>query len=381
MRIIFIGNYAPDKQESMQRFSELLCGGFKYSGYECEIWRPSIFVGRLFKNTVSGVAKWFGYIDKWIIFPLVLLWQVHQKNLRGAPIRFHICDHSNAPYLKFLPANQTAITCHDVLAIRGALGYKDAYSTPTMTGKLLQKWILSNLIKAKVLAAASKLTLTQLEKLSQHQSLKEKDLRIIHLGFNADFRPMAPEQRNAKLKAVGLNPDDQFILHVGSSHPRKNRKMLIDMTAELGNRWSGKICFAGQAADEKLLHQADLLGLRERVISVPNPSHELLVALYSACYIFVWPSFSEGFGWPLIEAQACGAPVISSNFDPMPEVSNNTAVHVNPTKPKEFADAFLKLTDPGVRNSVIKNGIRNSQSFATDKMINAYLALHGLNPR
>jgi glycosyltransferase involved in cell wall biosynthesis len=381
MRVIFIGNYTPDKQESMQRFSDLLYNGFKGAGYECEIWKPPVVAGRLFTSSVSGIAKWLGYIDKWILFPLILQWRVRKKSFHGTETRFHVCDHSNAPYLKFLPSENTAITCHDVLAIRGALGYKDAYCPTSVTGKVLQKWILSNLTKAKILATASRLTLNQLEMLSKYRSGDKRDWRIIHLGFNATFAPMEPALRNTRLKSVGLDSDTPFILHVGSSHPRKNRMMLIDMAAVLGDRWTGKICYAGQGVDEKLMTHAHSLGVAGRIISVVNPDHDMLVALYSGCYAFIWPSFSEGFGWPLIEAQACGAPVISSNFDPMPEVSNNSALHADPTDPKEFAEAFLKLSDENFRAEIIRKGLENSNSFKPDKMINSYLALHGLKPR
>lgn len=379
MRIVFIGNYTPDKQESMQRFSELLYSGFKRSGADATIWRPTVIVGHLFKDTAKGVAKWFGYIDKWILFPLILKWRLlRDKKLRGPETHFHICDHSNAPYLKFLPPNNTAITCHDVLAIRGALGYKDAYCSATRTGKILQMWILENLSSAKTLVATSRLTLKQLEALAGEKSPKGKDWRIIHLGFNADFRPMPKTERDVILRSIGLDPDVPFILHVGSSQERKNRKMLIDMTVALGGRWKGKIVYAGQAIDGELKSHAISSGVSDRLVSVVNPDHRTLVALYSACYVYVWPSFSEGFGWPLIEAQACGAPVISSNFEPMPEVSNYTAVHADPTKPEEFAQAFLKLTDEKVREEVIRKGLQNSASFSPEKMINAYLALHGL---
>ncbi len=381
MRIIFIGNYALDKQESMLRFTQFLYRGFKEAGYDCEIWQPPVVIGRFFGATVSGLAKWLGYIDKWVLFPLILLWRLRDNGLQSPETRFHICDHSNAPYLKYLPKDYTGITCHDVLAIRGALGFKDAYCKATITGKILQKWILSNLCQAKLLAAASKLTLSQLETLSNHLDSEKKDWRIIHLGFNDDFRPMSKLERNELLAKAHVDSDIPFILHVGSDQLRKNRKMLIDMTAALGNNWKGMICYAGQAADENLLSHAESLGLRHRVISVVSPDHKTLVALYSACSAFIWPSFSEGFGWPLIEAQACGAPVISSNIEPMPEVSNGTALHVDPTKPEQFAEAFLKLTDEKLRAELIQRGLENCVRFKPDKMINAYLALHGLKQK
>jgi glycosyltransferase involved in cell wall biosynthesis len=381
MKIILIGNYVLDKQESMQRFAQVLCSGFKDAGYDCEIWSPSLVFGRLVKSSESGLTKWIGYLDKWIIFPLILWWRLRNRELQSANTRFHICDHSNSPYLRHLPKAHTGITCHDVIAIRGALGYADAAATSSATGKILQKWILSKLKKATLLACDTHLTLSQLNSLVPNEARGDKEWRVIHLGFNDEFRPLDVNERSALLLQAKINPQTPFILHVGSGHPRKNRKLLIDMAAALGDKWNGKICYAGQGVDQELLSHAESLGLRERIISVAGPTHMMLLALYSGCEAFIFPSLSEGFGWPPIEAQACGAPVIASNIEPMPEVSNGSALHADPTKPAEFAEAFLKLQDEAFKRDVIKRGMENILRFEPSRMINSYLALHGLKPK
>src|ERR1700738_951837 len=146
LRIILIGNYPPDRQESMERFAQMLGAGFGKAGRSIEIWRPEVFFGAFAKSTTSGLGKWLGYIDKWILFPLILRWRLSNKTNRNGACRFHICDHSNSPYLKCLPPARTVITCHDVLAIRGALGFEDAYVKASLPGRFLQSWILKNLV-------------------------------------------------------------------------------------------------------------------------------------------------------------------------------------------------------------------------------------------
>src|SRR5690606_20806251 len=116
-----------------------------------------------------------------------------------------------------------------------------------------------------------------------------------------------------------------------------------------------------------LLNYAKQLGLEKRIISIVRPDHNIIVALFSACKAFIFPSLSEGFGWPLIEAQACGAPVVSSNLNPMPEVSGGAAIHVDSTNPELFAEAFLKLEDDVFRRNLIEKGFENIQKFANDK--------------
>src|SRR5690554_8100732 len=125
MEIFFIGNYPHDRQESMERFTQMLNSGFRTAGYKSQIWRPKVIFGRYFKFTNRGIGKWMGYIDKWIIFPMVLHWRVQYRLHSRTDIRFHVCDHSNAPYLKYLPSDRTCITCHDVIAIRVWIGFSD----------------------------------------------------------------------------------------------------------------------------------------------------------------------------------------------------------------------------------------------------------------
>jgi glycosyltransferase involved in cell wall biosynthesis len=375
-KIILIGNYAKDNQESMERFAQLLKREFSGLGIITVLWRPIIFFGKLTSNTKSGIGKWLGYLDKWILFPIILYCRVRAQNLHGPLIKFHICDHSNSPYVQYLPRENTSITCHDVLAIRGAFGHADAYCPSTPAGKILQKWILRGLQSADRIAITSNLTLQQLQDLTPSSLTLNKNWTVIHNGLNAKFHPIKKSQRDVLLEPLGIKSGDSFILHVGSSLPRKNRILLVDMMKHLGDRWNGRVCFAGQPADSTILRHAASLGLAHRIISVNKPNHETLNALYSACDSFVFPSFSEGFGWPVIEAQACGAPVIASSLAPMPEVSGGAALHADPNKPADFANAYLYLrNDKEFKDELIQKGFENLKRFAPEKMIQDYLRL------
>lgn len=373
MRLILIGNYKPDKQESMIRFAQMLKSGFIQAGVETDIWWPTVILGALAKSTTSGIGKWLGYVDKWVFFPIII--KCRLLRLNQIDTRFHTCDHSNAPYLKHLPSDKTSITCHDVIAIRGGLGYADAYCKPSPTGKILQSWILKNLSKARILAAVSELTLLQLEEVTARSPIRNKNWRVIYNAFNAEFKPIATRKTRLLLQEARVNPEVPFILHVGSAEPRKNRRMLLDMAHRLKDVWKGNICFAGEPVDKILLSLAKSFGIEERIISVIKPNHDTLVALYNACNAFIFPSFSEGFGWPIIEAQACGAPVIASNIAPMPEISGGAAIYADPRNPEEFAKAFLCLKEATKLSEIIEQGFCNARRFSLVKMIDAYLDL------
>ncbi|WP_128543326.1 glycosyltransferase family 4 protein [Larkinella soli] len=376
MKVILIGNYPLDRLESMERFAQMLHAGLTEAGIESEIWRPRVFFASRLKSTGSGLGKWIGYLDKWLIFPVLLRLRRMNGRLKKTEVRFHVCDHSNAPYLAHLPAGQTSITCHDVIAIRGALGHQDAYATPTWgTGMIYQKWIFHHLGRARRIAAVSRFTYDQLDELARREAIERGEWQVIHNAFNAEFGPVADPERGELLKRVGIPPEASFLLHVGSRHARKNRKLLLDMAASLGSRWAGKICFAGQPVEESLMAHARSLGLEDRVIQVIKPDHRTLQALYTSCEAFVFPSFSEGFGWPVIEAQACGTPVIASTIAPLMEVSGGSALHADPADPTTFADAFLSLSDEKYREEVIRSGLANCERFRLNRMIRSYLKL------
>jgi glycosyltransferase involved in cell wall biosynthesis len=372
MKLILIGNYRLDQQESMHRFTVMLEKGMQDAGHEVLIWYPTVFFGLIAKSTVYGVGKWLGYIDKWILFSIVLKFKAL---VYGSKVRFHICDHSNSPYINSLPKKYTSITCHDVLAIRGAFGFKDAYCPASSMGKVLQNWILKNLIKVDKIAAVSQFTLDQL--IDLNKGISKPGWKVIHNGFNAGFGRLDKLQWTEKLNAEGVPQltTRPYILHVGSNLERKNKKMLLEMTVALGTAWDGLICFAGQPINDELRRIAGNLNLRERVIEIKKPSHKYLEALINGAQAFVFPSFSEGFGWPVIEAQACGTPVIASNLEPMPEVGGDGALYADPYSPAAFAKALNSIASGHGVEDLVDKGLENTKRFNTDLMNRKYLEM------
>jgi glycosyltransferase involved in cell wall biosynthesis len=348
----------------MERFALMLYNGFRKKRIDVELCRPPVRLGKLVYSTAKGLGKWMGYIDKWLLFPLSLM-----RKDRNA--YYHICDHSNAFYLKFLPANKTSITCHDVLAIKGALGDKSAYCEASFTGKLLQKWILNNLRKAKKIAAVSCYTLQQLKLITGGKNEAVKEWKVIYNGYNQPFEVLPEEQVVNILKPYGLS-NKRFLLHVGSALPRKNRKLLIEMLTQIGDN-DLFVVFAGKAIDEDLKKTIHRYQIENRCIAIEQPQHTVLNALYNSCEAFIFPSFAEGFGWPVIEAQACGAPVIASNLEPMTEIGGEGVLYADPNNTAEFISCLNALKEQDFRASLIKKGFENTGRFSTENVLSQYL--------
>jgi glycosyltransferase involved in cell wall biosynthesis len=376
---ILIGNYPPDGQESMMRFADLLADGLRSRGKTVEVVTPPRRLLGKGSHPYRGIGKWLGYADKWILFPMALRRLVRKKRRElGDTVRYHICDHSNAPYLAQLPKDCAAITCHDVLAIRGALGYPDAYCSASRTGVFLQRWILKHLARAQRVACVSHLTLRHLCEITRNDRPKPGWV-VVHNAFNADFKKIERPEAVQILKQQNVTLPQPFLLHVGSNLPRKNRRLLLEMSRQNGQSWPGHICFAGEPMDKSLADEAWVMGMQDRIHSVAKPDHKTLCALYSLAHAFVFPSFSEGFGWPMIEAQACGAPVIASNLEPLTEVSGGAALHADPHDPAAFAAALRSLSEVAIRQPLVQHGLENTARFGVAPMIEKYLELHELD--
>ncbi|MBS0659004.1 MAG: glycosyltransferase [Verrucomicrobia bacterium] len=321
MRILSLGNYARDGQESMLRFAALLRQQLPARGVELRPCDPAVGLGRLTGSTVQGAGKWFGYLDKYVGFPAALAWRLR----RDAPAVVHIADHSNALYVPWIrrmaPRVRVVVTCHDLLAVRYALEEADAEYRIGSTGRAQQRAILAGLQQADLVVCDSEATRRDAERLVTRGQARP-ELRVVPLCLNQPYRALPRDEAWARLRqAAPTVPQDQpWILHVGSSQPRKNRPLLLRLLAALSEIPLIAV-FAGERLTAAQWALARELGVADRVVEVPGPDEPTLEALYSAATALVFPSRAEGFGWPILEAQACDCPVICSDVEPLPEVA------------------------------------------------------------
>ena len=368
MKILLIGNYPPDQQESMKRFANMLQNGLTELGHEVRLILPESFFNRI-KLFSKGTGKWLGYIDKFVLFPHQLRQAVSWADV------VHICDHSNAIYVNYLQNVPHLVTCHDLLAVRGALG-QETDCPASATGKILQRWILNSLQKAQMVACVSTYTKQDLEKLVEENAVN-KNFRLVLNGLNYSYKTITPIEAAARLANVArLDLSKPFILHVGSSLKRKNRHGVIRIINRVREQWCGKMVFAGDPLTTDEIQLVNELNLKDRIIQINKPDNNLLEALYNQAFAFLFPSRFEGFGWPIVEAQACGCPVMYSNRCSLPEVAGDSALIREVDDEAGFATDILRLTNPLERDLWIKKGFENIQRFSSQKMLAEYAKLY-----
>jgi glycosyltransferase involved in cell wall biosynthesis len=367
--VLLIGNYPLDRQQSMQRFALMMLDGLTAAGIPAELIQPQPFFGR-FQFAGRFVAKWLAYIDKFVLFPRRL-----RSRLKAAPALVHICDHSNAMYARLIQNVPVIATCHDLLAVRGALG-EQTDCPASVTGKLLQRWIISGLEEATVISCVSRATLADARRLVTSRDGKPR-FEMISLGLNYPYRVLPPHEARARLAEHSvLGPDKQFVLHVGVNLPRKNREGVLRIFARCKDQWTGSLVFAGEPLSAALHSLARELHVLERVVEVPNATSELLEALYNCATALLFPSTFEGFGWPIAEAHACGCPAIFTDREPMTEVAGEAALPHNLEDEAGFAADLMRLTNPAEREHWRAKGLENAKRFTSAQMIGRYCELY-----
>ncbi|MEO5720550.1 MAG: glycosyltransferase family 1 protein [Chthoniobacterales bacterium] len=362
--VLLIGNYPPDQQQSMLRFGTMMLEGLTAAGVSAELIQPEPIFGN-FRLAGAFVAKWLAYIDKFVLFPLRL-----RARLRATPALVHICDHSNARYAQQIRGPSVVITCHDFLAVRGALG-EETDTPASATGRWLQRWILAGLRKADALACDSQATLEDARKLVV-RGTGRPTLHLILLGLSHPYQRMKRAEALAKSEEVTV----PFVLHVGSNLRRKNREAVLRIFASCRAKWDGQLVFVGERLSDSLNAEARELGIADRIVQLGNCSNEKLEALYNCATALVYPSRFEGFGWPIIEAQACGCPVVCSSLEPMAEIAGAGALLHHPDDEAGFAQDLLRLTDAAEHADWSARALKNAQRFTTERMIANYRELY-----
>jgi glycosyltransferase involved in cell wall biosynthesis len=369
LMILLIGNYPLERQQSMERFAIMMLDGLTAAGIQAEVIRPRPFFGR-FRFAGCFVAKWLAYLDKFVLFRRALV-----RKLRERPALVHVCDHSNAMYAKAARELPVVVTCHDLLAVRGALG--EATDCPASAmGRILQRWIVRGLESAAAVACVSRATLRDAERLVRRTN-GTPALELITLGLSYPYRVLSPAETRERLaKIPSLGPDTPFVLHVGSNLRRKNREGVLRIFARCKDSWNGSLVFTGDPLSDSLRSLGRALGVADRIVEVPHADSETLEALYNGALALLFPSTFEGFGWPIAEAHACGCPVLCVDREPMVEVAGEAALARPGEDEAGFAADLLSLTNPDERALWSVKALENAKRFSTPRMISEYVALY-----
>lgn len=291
------------------------------------------------------------------VIPLPRLWthlRLAAEIAQNPPDVLFVPSHV-LPLISTVPA---VVTVHD-------LGYLHFPETHTR----FQRWYLNFTTRrhtriARRIIADSAATKNDLVRF--YRAPAEK-IHVVHLGISTTIHRV--ENPAATVKKYGIS--GEYLLYLGTLQPRKNLLRLLTAFQKISAEFPGvTLVLAGGKGwlFDQIRQQIDRLQLDERVVLpgfIPEADKS---ALLSGATAYLFPSLYEGFGLPVLEAMACGTPVLIGNGSSLPEIAGDAALAVNPLDSAAIADGIRRLlTDPALRQSLVSKGFRRVRQFSWEK--------------
>jgi glycosyltransferase involved in cell wall biosynthesis len=282
------------------------------------------------------------------------------------------------PDVLFVPAHvlplvhptPSVVTVHDL----GFLHYPEAHP-PAQRAYLRWSTGFSARGATRVLADSQ----ATARDLAAHYRIPPDKISVVYPGRDEALVRVDDPARLAAVRAKYDLPQ-AYLLHVGTLQPRKNLMRLVDAFNKLldNSKLEIGLVLAGRKGwlYEPIFQRVEALGLAGRVRFVDYVEAEDMAALYSGARAFVFPSLYEGFGFPVLEAMACGTPVICSNTSSLPEVAGEAALLVNPAEVGELAGAMRRvLSDDALRADLVRRGFEQAGKFSWERAARETLAV------
>ncbi len=288
------------------------------------------------------------------------------------------CTSNTAPVNTSIPI---VVTLHDIIYMESSYMkiLNGAGTTYQKFGNVYRRFVVPRIVKK----SAAIITVSHFEKNRIGEFFGMKDdhrLKAVYNGVGMHFKRVFDIAELSRVKSLYKLPD-RFFFFLGNTDPKKNTKGTLKAYSDFIKQTGSDILLVMIDFDrtelEKLLDQIGDPSLIDRIILTGYVKNTDLPAIYSQCTLFLYPSLRESFGIPLLEAMACGVPVITSNTSSMPEIAGNAAFIIDPFRPEEITAAMISLNnDETLRNELVKKGILQASKFSWRSMAECVLSIY-----
>lgn len=290
--------------------------------------------------------------------------------------------HFTSNTAALFPGTKLMVTLHDIIFIEVNPLREKEYSSYQTFGNLYRRMIFRRLLKR----VDRWITVSHSEKSIITRAIKRiapEDIVVIHNGYSKHFK-IIEDQAHLDQVRTHYNLPDRFALFLGNTDPKKNSKALIEAFARFANEEQSKLKLVIADLEESVLdnylNQAEISHLKDSFHLTNYVKNKDLAAIMNLAEMFLYPSLRESFGIPILEAMACGTPVITGDSSSMPEVAADAAMLVNAHSVEDLSDAISKLLgDSGLKQSLQNAGLIRIESFSWEqsarKTLDEYLNL------
>lgn len=262
----------------------------------------------------------------------------------------------------------SVLTIHDLIFLRFPEYYKK------IDRKMYQSIYLSSCKRATKIIAISNQTKADLIDFFGIEPCK---IEVIYQSCNNHFYEKVIDEVKFSVQSK-FNLPRNFILSVGTIERRKNQLSILK--AVVKEQLDTTVVILGRPTEyiNELYQFINKSGIQKQVIFLHNTTIEELQAIYQIAQVMVYPSFFEGFGLPVLEAQASGCPVITSNISSLPEAGGEGAIYIDPTDILEIGGALRNiLFNKQLKNDIIRKGTANAEQFreklVAERLMNFYI--------
>ena len=285
------------------------------------------------------------------------------------------CTSNTAPVVSSTPL---LLTLHDIIYIEKTSFAGTAYQN---FGNLYRKFVVPRVIDQ----CRSIITVSAYEKakIVERLSIEQDRVEVVYNAINKSFKKISDESLLAATREKYKLPP-RFMLHFGNTAPKKNTLGVIEAFAKYcaENDRPLPLVITDCSPDyvEQLVDKVDKINSSQvlsRLVVLDHIPFTELPSLYNCASLFLYPSLRESFGMPILEAMACGVPVITSDTSSMPEVSQGAAWLVNPEQPDELAKGIKRLLqDKDLRTTQINKGLARAAGFSWENTARQVLTLY-----
>ncbi|KPF49509.1 hypothetical protein D621_14955 [beta proteobacterium AAP51] len=387
MKLVFLAHPEFLGLRSQGHFVRMLAAACQARGHAVQVRQPRGRLQQAFAGT--PLAKWAGYAEQYLLFAQELRRLARHDD---ADTLYVFCDQALGPWVPALVHRPHVVHCHDLLALRSALG--ELPENPTRaSGRVYQRYIRRGFAQARHFISISRQTRADLHRLGQVRPLTSE---VVFNGLNHAYAPLARPEALVALARAGFHlPQAGLLLHVGGGQWYKNAAGVVAMYVCLARRAQAQ----GQAVPQLLMVSPPGVASEPAVAAwlrqLPEGAQVLfrdgldagtLQALYSLARALLFPSLAEGFGWPVAEALACGCPVLTTDAGPMNEVGGDAAVYVPRLDSREALPAWaeraagtlaLLLAEPPRQAAQRRQrALAHAALFDSGRAIDAYLRIY-----
>lgn len=287
------------------------------------------------------------------------------------------CTSNTAPEMPGLPL---VLTLHDIIYMEGSWlsllrGKGTAYQR---FGNVYRRHI----VPLAVRKSSRVITVSEFEKerIAGFFKIDSGKLRAVYNGVSEYFKPIK-DQEYLKMIRIKYNLPEHYCFFLGNTVQKKNTPGTLKGFALFRMKTGLDIPLVMLDFDQedlrKILAEIGEAELINHIFLTGYVNNSELPGIYNLADLFLYPSFRESFGIPILEAQRCGVPVITSNTSSMPEVAGDGALIIDPYNPEELCEAMIRIySNQDIRNDLIAKGLANSDKFSWKAMAERVLSIY-----